>query len=589
MRITNLRRGRIARMGGICAILLMLIYALHKWSNENVGNREDVVVSDSLNSNSYKSHHDVYPTLKTDVLGNFEPKPRRAVVGPGEEGKPYHMSQDRANDVAESESEYGMNIAASDMIAMNRSIPDTRLDECKYWHYPTELPSTSVIIVFHNEGFSVLMRTVHTVIDRSPPNTLHEVVLVDDYSDKDNLKSNLDNYIKRWKGKVRLIRNSQREGLIRTRSRGAQEATGEVIVFLDAHCEVNVNWLPPLLAPIYRDYKTMTVPVIDGVDHRTFEYRPVYAHDTNFRGIFEWGMLYKENEVPDREANKHAHKSEPYKSPTHAGGLFAINRNYFLEIGAYDPGLLVWGGENFELSFKIWQCGGSIEWVPCSRVGHVYRAFMPYSFGNLAKNRKGSLITINYKRVIETWFDEEHKEYFYTREPMARFLDMGDISEQVALKEKLKCKDFSWFMDNVAYDVYDKFPKLPKNVRWGMVRNKAGNVCLDTMGKAAPAYIGTSTCHGAGNNQLFRLNAAGQLGVGERCVEADADSVKQAICRLGTVDGPWRYDEENHQIIHRLHNYCLTLQPPSRTLALAPCDPRNTYQQWSITHKQPSW
>jgi polypeptide N-acetylgalactosaminyltransferase len=41
------------------------------------------------------------------------------------------------------------------------------------------------------------------------------------------------------------------------------------------------------------------------------------------------------------------------RSPTHAGGLFAMDRNYFLELGAYDPGLLVWGGENFELSFKV--------------------------------------------------------------------------------------------------------------------------------------------------------------------------------------------------------------------------------------------
>jgi len=41
------------------------------------------------------------------------------------------------------------------------------------------------------------------------------------------------------------------------------------------------------------------------------------------------------------------------RAPTHAGGLFAIDRAYFLEIGAYDPGLLVWGGENFELSFKV--------------------------------------------------------------------------------------------------------------------------------------------------------------------------------------------------------------------------------------------
>ncbi|XP_047019636.1 N-acetylgalactosaminyltransferase 7 isoform X2 [Helicoverpa zea] len=530
----------------------------------------------------------MWPQFRKE-LGNFEPRDLRTVKGPGEEGKPYHMPQDRANDIAESESEYGMNIAASNDIAMNRSIPDTRLEECKFWHYPVELPSTSVIIVFHNEGFSVLMRTVHSVIDRSPPNVLHEIVLVDDFSDKENLKSNLDNYIKRWKGKVRLIRNHQREGLIRTRSRGAQEATGDVIVFLDAHCEVNINWLPPLLAPIYRDYRIMTVPVIDGVDHRTFEYRPVYQHGMNYRGIFEWGMLYKENEVPDREANLHKHKSEPYKSPTHAGGLFAINRRYFLEIGAYDPGLLVWGGENFELSFKIWQCGGSIEWVPCSRVGHVYRAFMPYSFGNLAKNRKGSLITINYKRVIETWFDEEHKEYFYTREPMARFLDMGDISEQLALKERLKCKSFGWFMQNVAYDVYDKFPKLPKNIHWGMVWNKATSVCLDTMGKGAPAYIGTASCHGSSNSQLFRLNEAGQLGVGERCVEADVDSVKQAFCRLGTVDGPWSYDEARHHLIHRLHGYCLTLQPHSRQLGLAPCDPNNTYQQWTIKQSKPNW
>lgn len=75
----------------------------------------------------------------------------------------------------------------------------------------------------------------------------------------------------------------------------------------------------------------------------------------------------------------------------------------------------------------------------------------------------------NYKRVIETWFDEKHKEFFYTREPLARFLDMGDISEQVALKEKLQCKDFQWYMDNVAYDVYEKFPELPPNLHWGEV------------------------------------------------------------------------------------------------------------------------
>ncbi|CAG9823160.1 unnamed protein product [Phaedon cochleariae] len=520
-------------------------------------------------------------------LGNFEPKEIEDRDGPGEKGEPYHLKQEQQNDADQSESEYGMNVACSDEISLDRTILDTRLEECKHWDYPVNLPTTSVIIVFHNEGWSVLLRTVHSVLNRSPKHMLKEILLVDDFSDKDNLKSKLEDYIEQFNGKVRLIRNHQREGLIRTRSRGAQEATGDVIVFLDAHCEVNTNWLPPLLAPIYYDRTTMTVPVIDGIDHKTFEYRPVYGDDRHFRGIFEWGMLYKENEVPQRELSTRKHHSEPYKSPTHAGGLFAMDRRYFLELGAYDPGLLVWGGENFELSFKIWQCGGSIEWVPCSRVGHVYRSFMPYNFGKLAQKKKGPLITINYKRVIETWFDDKYKEFFYTREPMARYLDMGDISEQLALKERLNCKSFQWFMDNVAYDVLEKYPELPPNLHFGELRNVGSTKCLDTSGHGPPALMGVQHCHGYGNNQLMRLNAKGQLGVGERCVEADGQGVKLAFCRLGTNDGPWLYDENTHTILHRVHEKCMALHPQTAHLSLMLCDINNAYQQWLFKEIRP--
>lgn len=62
------------------------------------------------------------------------------------------------------------------------------------------------------------------------------------------------------------MRNSKREGLIGSRSLGGMNSRGEVVVFLDAHCEANVNWLPPLLAPIAANRLTVTVPVIDSIN-----------------------------------------------------------------------------------------------------------------------------------------------------------------------------------------------------------------------------------------------------------------------------------------------------------------------------------
>ncbi|XP_025103406.1 N-acetylgalactosaminyltransferase 7-like [Pomacea canaliculata] len=493
-------------------------------------------------------------------------------------GKPVYTISEEKHKANLMIQQYGFNMVNSDKIAMNRTIPDTRLEECKYWHYPTDLPTASVILVFHNEGFTTLVRTVHSVINTSPSHLLKEVIMVDDYSSKENLKQELEDYLQQFKGKVKLYRNEQREGLIRTRTRGAELATGDVIVFLDAHCECNRNWLPPLLARIRYDRKIMAVPIVDGIDLDNFEYRSVYS-TVHHRGIFEWGFLYKESQVPKKELARRKYESEPYRSPTHAGGLFAMDKSYFFELGGYDPGLQIWGGENFELSFKIWQCGGSIEWVPCSRVGHIYRNFMPYSTGTIA--HKIPIISINYMRVVEVWL-EEFREYFYIREPMVQGYPIGNISTQLLFKKEHNCKSFKWFMDNVAYEVYDLYPLPPPNKAWGQFKEKQGNRCWDTMGEGVGGGpVGVYYCNSGGGNQIYRLNTKGQIAMGEWCIKSlDSGTLHLRQCDVQPT-GPWRWDEATGLIHNTNMEKCIDIRGDSR-LHLQPCNPLLPSQMWDI-------
>lgn len=70
--------------------------------------------------------------------------------------------------------------------------------------------------------------------------------------------------------KVKILRLNKREGLIRARLNGARIATGEVLIFLDSHCEVTEGWLEPLLDPIARNPNVSTVPIIETIDYINF-------------------------------------------------------------------------------------------------------------------------------------------------------------------------------------------------------------------------------------------------------------------------------------------------------------------------------
>uniref|UniRef100_A0A3B3CZ14 Polypeptide N-acetylgalactosaminyltransferase n=1 Tax=Oryzias melastigma TaxID=30732 RepID=A0A3B3CZ14_ORYME len=432
----------------------------------------------------------------------------RSHEGPGEMGKAVNIAKDDQEKMKELFKINQFNLMASDMIALNRSLPDVRLDGCKTKVYADDLPTTSIVIVFHNEAWSTLLRTVHSVISRSPRHLLVEILLVDDASERDFLKKKLEGYVRTLEVPVKILRMEQRSGLIRARLRGAAATTGQVITFLDAHCECTEGWLEPLLARIKEDRTAVVCPIIDVISDETFEY--MAGSDMTYGG-FNWKLNFRWYPVPQREMDRRkGDRTLPVRTPTMAGGLFSIDKTYFEEIGSYDPGMDIWGGENLEMSFRIWQCGGSLEIVTCSHVGHVFRKATPYSF----PGGTGQVINKNNRRLAEVWMDE-FKDFFYIISPGVMRVDYGDVSSRKALREALKCKPFSWYLENIYPD--SQIPRRYYSL--GEIRNVETNQCVDNMGRKENEKVGFFNCHGMGGNQVFSYTADKEIRTDDLCLD----------------------------------------------------------------------
>ena len=108
--------------------------------------------------------------------------------GLGDSGKEVHLPQEQSSADIETQMKlYSFNKFVSDKISVRRHLPDVRHEECKTLNYDKDLPKASVILIFCNESLSALMRTVHSVIDQTPPTFLHEVVLIDDGSGSEEI------------------------------------------------------------------------------------------------------------------------------------------------------------------------------------------------------------------------------------------------------------------------------------------------------------------------------------------------------------------------------------------------------------------
>lgn len=381
--------------------------------------------------NNLQSHKNLQPVYRNPGMDAYE----RDLI---ELGMVKTMADKRMKD--DGYKHYAFNVLISNNLGYQRHIPDTRNKLCPSLLYPSDLPPASVIICFYNEHYHTLLRTIHSVVNRTQPEYLKEIILVDDYSDIPKLHEDVAKYIgNHFDGLVKLYKTERREGLIRARMFGARKATGDVIVFLDSHIEVNIDWLRPLLSKIKEDKTNIAIPIIDIINADTF----TYTASPLVRGGFNWGLHFKWENLPTGTLIKDEDFVKSIKSPTMAGGLFAIDRQYFIDMGEYDAGMNVWGGENIEISFRLWMCGGKLELIPCSRVGHVFRQRRPYG----APDGQDTML-YNSLRVAHVWMDDYKKYFIKQRKPPIDY-NYGDVSSRAELRKSLKCHDFDWYLKNV--------------------------------------------------------------------------------------------------------------------------------------------
>ena len=113
--------------------------------------------------------------------------------------------------------------------------------------------------------------------------------------------------------KIKVIRNKKRNGLVRSRLRGAAISTGDVLTFLDSHCEATQGWMEPLLERIKKDRRNVVCPVIEVIDAVDFSYKGSSLDAVTQVGSFTWDLFFTWKELSPEERQTRKDNTEPLR------------------------------------------------------------------------------------------------------------------------------------------------------------------------------------------------------------------------------------------------------------------------------------
>lgn len=192
---------------------------------------------------------------------------------------------------------------------------------------------------------------------------------------------------------------------------------------------------------------------------------------------------------------------------------------------------------------------------------------------------------------------DEYKQFVYQRDPATYDnLDAGDLTRQRAVRERLQCKSFDWYMKEVAPDFLVKFPPVdPPAYASGAVESVAfKNYCLDCMNLGSNHPVGMFAC--AQNrthpqeNQNWALTAHRELRrLNEACLDVQDSHPNATVwmwdCHNQGGNQFWYYDRTHQWLVHGLHgSNCLEafLENGVAKVVTNKCSESNERQRWSF-------
>lgn len=288
----------------------------------------------------------------------------------------------------------------------------------------------SLVLVSHNEG-PHLRATLDNLLETSPAGT--EAIVVDDLSTDGSADFLASGY-----AGARLLRPPSRLGAPAARNHGAAAATGDVIVFSDAHVEAQRGWFEALRAVLDRPEVGMVGPVVSSLQNRDVKgYGRSWLDAT-----LAWKWLGKQAD-------------SPYAVPMLPGCFFAVERRLFEENGGFDDGILIWGNEAAELCLRIWCRGYECRLVPAVDVAHLFRPTFTYEYSwELALHNSLRLGVAHFnRRRLERLVDRTSRIPCFPA-AMARVLD-SDAWARRAQVQAARQRDDDWFFDRFGVDVLD--------------------------------------------------------------------------------------------------------------------------------------